>query len=143
MRRLCTGNAVASYAGDTGISISTILGGLSGSTTVLGSDANLAALFAADVAGDSIEFAVLGGQYTGSPSTVNFQHAGVAQFLTTTLNNSTVSLSAATTGSLTHMAGLNTDVGTINSNSGPSSLSRPGNNSHRSVRGSSLPYRQI
>jgi hypothetical protein len=113
-----TGNAVASYAGDTGISISTILGGLSGSTTVLGSDANLAALFAADVAGDSIEFAVLGGQYTGSPSTVNFQHAGVAQFLTTTLNNSTVSLSAATTGSLTHMAGLNTDVGTINSNSG-------------------------
>ena len=110
--------AVASYAGDTGISINAIVAGLTGSTTVLGSDANLAKLFAADGAGDTIEFAVLGGQYTGSASLPNFETAGVAKFLTTTTGNSTTSISAATTASLTKMAGLNTDVGTINSNSG-------------------------
>lgn len=109
---------VASYAGDTGISINSIINGLSGSTTVLGSDLNLIRLFAADAPGDTIEFAVLGGQYTGSPNIINFQNAGVAQFLTTTFNNSTTSISAATTGSLTKMAGLDTDVSTINFNSG-------------------------
>jgi hypothetical protein len=110
--------AVASYAGDTGVSINALLAGLSGSTTVLGSDPNLAKLFAADAAGDTIEFAVLGGQYTGTASSPNFKTAGVAQFLTTTVGNSTTSLSAATTASLTHMAGLNTDIGTINTNGG-------------------------
>jgi len=113
--------AVASYAGDTDISINTILGGLSGSTTVLGSDPNLAALFAADASGDTVEFAVLGGQYTGGATATNFEVAGHAQFLSTTLNNSTTTLTAATTGSLTHMAGLNTDIGSINSNSGGAS----------------------
>jgi hypothetical protein len=113
--------AVASYAGDTGISINTIRGGLSGSTTVLGSDANLAKLFAADASGDTIEFAVLGGQYTGSTSTTNFKTAGVAQFLTTVANNSTTSLAGTTTTGLSHMAGLNTDIGTINTNSGGAS----------------------
>lgn len=113
--------AVASYAGDTGISINSIIAGLSGSTTVLGSDANLAKLFAADGTGDTIEFAVLGGQYTGSTSTVNLEKAGVAQFLTTTTNNSTAAISGATTTSLSHMAGLNTDIGTINTNSGGAS----------------------
>lgn len=113
--------AVASYAGDTGISINSILSGLSGSTTVLGSDSNLAKLFAADASGDTLYFAVLGGQYTGSPSTANFKTAGVAQFLTTVTNNSTTGISAATTASLTKMAGLNTDVTTINTNSGGAS----------------------
>jgi len=112
---------VASYAGDTGISINSIISGLSGSTTVLGSDANLAELFAADATGDVLLYGVLGGQYTGSPSVTNFDKAGVAQFLTTTTLNSTTSISAATTGSLTKMAGLNTDVSTINSNSGGAS----------------------
>jgi hypothetical protein len=110
--------AVASYAGDTGISINSIIAGLSGSTTVLGSDPNLAKLFAADAVGDTLEFAVLGGQFTGTPSTTNFKTAGVAQFLTTTANNSTTSLSAATTASLTKMAGLNGDLTTINGNGG-------------------------
>jgi hypothetical protein len=112
------GTAVASYAGDTGISINAILAGLSGSTTVLGADANLQKLFAADVGGDVVEFAVLGGQYTGSPSTVNFKTTGIAQFLTTTANNSVTSITAATTGSLTKMAGLQGDVSNINFNSG-------------------------
>jgi len=111
-----SGSAVASYAGDTGISISTIVAGLSGSTTVLGSDTNLAKLFAADAAGDTIDFAVLGGQYTsisGAPGTM--------KFLSTVLNNSTTTLSGATTGSLTKFALLNSDVSTINSNSGGAS----------------------
>jgi hypothetical protein len=111
--------AVASYAGDTGVSLNTVLAGLSSTgTTVLGSDANLAKLFAADAAGDTIEFAVLGGQYTGNASTTNFKTAGVAQFLTSVANNSTTTLIGENTGSLTHMAGINTDIGTINSNSG-------------------------
>ncbi len=113
--------AVASYAGDTGISINAFIAGLSGSTTVLGSDANLAKLFAADGAGDTVEFAVLGGQYTGSPSTPNFKTPGVAQFLTSTYNNLTNSISGATTATLTKMAGLAVDVASINSNSGGAS----------------------
>lgn len=113
--------AVASYAGDTGISINQILAGLTGSTTVLGSDANLAKLFAADASGDTLDFAVLGGQYTGTVGAANFKTAGVAQFITSTTNNSLTSLSAATTPSLTHMAGLNTDLTSVNSNSGGAS----------------------
>ncbi len=103
---------------DTGISISTIIKGLSGTVTVLATDPNLAKLFKADKKGDTVEFAVLGGQYTGSPSLPNFEHKGIAQFLTSTTNNSTTSIDAATTASLTKMAGLNTDVATINVNSG-------------------------
>ena len=55
-----TGSAVASYAGDTGVSVSTLIAGLSSSTVVLGSDANLAKLFAANGAGDTIEWAWIG-----------------------------------------------------------------------------------
>lgn len=112
--------AVASYAGDTGVSINTILAG-NGSGTYLASDSKLAALYAADGTGDTVEFAVLGGQYTGTPSSPNFKTPGVAQFLTSTTNNSTTSITGATTANLTHMAGLNTDLGTVNSNSGGAS----------------------
>jgi hypothetical protein len=111
--------AVASYAGDTGVSINSVIAGLSSTpTTYLASDPNLAKLFAADAAGDTLEFAVLAGQYTGSPSTTNLKTPGVGQFLTTTANNSTTSISGATTASLSKMAGLNGDVSTINGNSG-------------------------
>jgi len=112
--------AVASYAGDTGISINSILsGGLSSSgTTVLGSDANLAKLFAADAAGDSIYFAVIGGQSNGN--TVNT--AGNAQFITSVLNNSTATLASKKNSALTLMnTQLNQDIGTVNSNSGGAS----------------------
>src|ERR1039458_5553582 len=54
---------VASYAGATGVSINTLAAGLSGSNSVLVGDANLAKLFAADAAGDTIQFSVQGGQY--------------------------------------------------------------------------------
>jgi hypothetical protein len=109
--------AVASYAGDTGIAISTLESG-SYNGTVLGGDANLAKLFAADAAGDTLYFAVLGAQYTGNANTPNFKTPGVAQFLTTVYNNDSSKLAADNTGTLTKFAGLDSDVSTINSNSG-------------------------
>jgi hypothetical protein len=112
--------AVASYAGDTGVSLATLESGTY-SGTVLSSDANLAKLFAADASGDTIEFAVLGGQYTGNATSTNFKTAGNAQFLTTTNLNSTSSLANDSTATLVKFAGLNGDVSTINSNSGGAS----------------------
>ncbi len=109
--------AVASYAGDTGVSINSVIAGLSTTgTTYLGSDANLAKLFAANAAGDTIQWAVLGGQYSGNATSSNFKTPGNAQFLTTTTGDSTSSLKNDTTGSLVKFAGLNGDIGTINSN---------------------------
>ena len=113
--------AVATYAGDTGLSISEFTSPYSGSVTVLGSDSNLAKLFAAEGTGDTIYFAVLGGQYTGNATTGNFKVAGVAQFLTTTASNSTASLANDTTGSLVKFAGINTDITNLNTNSGGAS----------------------
>lgn len=113
------GTVVASYAGDTGVSISSLISGVS--TTVLGSDANLAKLFAADTGTDTIEWAVQGGQYTGSNTTTNFGTSGSAKFITTSTLNSTGKLAADTTANLTHWAGLNTDISTINTNSGGAS----------------------
>jgi hypothetical protein len=114
--------AVASYAGDTGVSINTLAaGGYSG--TVLGSDQNLQKLLAADTAGsgDTLEFAVLGGQYTGQATAPNFETGGNNQFLTTTTFDGTASLKNDTTNSLTKFAQINTIIGTVNSNSGGAS----------------------
>jgi len=74
---------VASYAGDTGLSVTQMLS-LSGSKTVLGSDANLAKLFAADGSGDTIVWGVIGGQYPTSGSTVA---VGNTQLISTTSTN--------------------------------------------------------
>lgn len=109
---------VASYAGDTGVSVSSLAAGLSGSSTVLGSDANLAKLFAADASGDSLVWAVEGGQYTGNVTAANFGLKGNAQFITTSVGDSTSKLAVETTSSLVHWAGLNADVSQINTNSG-------------------------
>ena len=91
------GTTVASYAGDTGISISTLEAGGYSQTGVLGNDTNLANLYTALAShpGDVVEFAVLGGQYTGNATSGNFATPGVAQFLTTTYNNGTASLAGA------------------------------------------------
>lgn len=107
---------VASYAGDTGVSMSSLTAPLTGTNTVLGSDANLAKLFAADAAGDTLVWAVEGGQYTGSASTTNFGTAGHAQFVTTSVGNSTSKLAGDNTGNLTKWANLSNDVATINGN---------------------------
>jgi hypothetical protein len=111
---------VASYAGDTGVSINTLVAGLSGSsTTVLQGDANLAKLFNADASGDVIEWAVEGGQYLGGNSTTNFKTAGAAQFITTVFgNNTATALAGENTSNLTHWATLSQDVSAINANSG-------------------------
>jgi len=111
-----SGTVVASYAGDTGVSLSTLAAGLSGTQVVLGGTANLAALFAADVGTDTLEWAVQGGQYSGAASTINFGPNGNAKFITTTAGNATTALSGDTTNSLTHWSGLTNDVGTINTN---------------------------
>jgi len=113
--------AVASYAGDTGVSISSLTQGISGTSTLLGGDANLAKLFAADASGDTVWFAVLGGQYSGNATTSNFKAAGVAQFITTTNNNSTTALSNANTSTLVKYSLINEDISNINLNSGGAS----------------------
>src|SRR5271155_4112477 len=109
--------AVASYAGDTGLSISQLLG-FSGTNSVLTptTDANLKALFAADTGGDTIQWAVLGGQYSGPATVINFKTAGVAQFLTTTSSDATTSLSNATSSTLVKFGGISTDISNINAN---------------------------
>jgi hypothetical protein len=114
--------AVASYAGDTGVSISSLTSGISGTSTLLGGDANLAKLFAADASGDTVYFAVLGGQYVNGATTANFKTAGVAQFITTTAGNSTAALASSNTSTLVKFAGINTDITNINTNiNGPAS----------------------
>lgn len=113
--------AVASYAGDTGVSISSLTSGITGTSTLLSGDANLAKLFAADASGDTVYFAVLGGQYSGAATTANFKTAGVAQFITTTTGNSTAALASSNTSTLVKFSGINSDISTINANSGGAS----------------------
>jgi len=96
---------VASYAGDTGVSINTLLGG-SYTGTVLGSDSNLAKLFAADGNGDELVWAVQGAQNTQTTPTT---------FVTTT--TSVNGLKNTKNGILANWAaGITADVSTINSN---------------------------
>jgi hypothetical protein len=98
--------AVASFAGDTGVSISTLLSGTY-SGTVLGSDANLAKLFAADAAGDTLEWGVMGAQGT----------SGTPQFVTTTNGSATNKIKNITNSTLgTWATGFAADISTINSN---------------------------
>ena len=110
------GTVVASYAGDTGVSLSTLAAGLSGTQVVLGGTANLNALFAADVSGDTLEWAIQGGQYTGAANILNFGVKGAAQFVTTTTGNATSTLAGDNTGNLIKWAGLSNDVAAINAN---------------------------
>jgi hypothetical protein len=93
-----TGNVVASYARDTGISINSILTSLQPQGTAVPStgftsltlppinitaDANMNSFLALDGAGDSVEWAVQAGQYTGTTATGNIGTTGNARFLTT------------------------------------------------------------
>ncbi len=107
------GSAVADYAGDTGVSINSLLAG-NVSTTTLGSDANLAKLFAADTAGsgDTIYWGVQAGQNTnGSNNT--------GTFLTTTASSATTKLKSIANSTLGSWAtGFAADVSQINTNSG-------------------------
>jgi len=105
---------VASYAGDTGIAVPAVGGSLS-STTVLGSDANLAALFAADAAGDTLEWAVQGGAFTGGTTTGNFGTAGAVNFITTN-GGPASNLTGKNVGNLVHWSSLDNTVSGLNTN---------------------------
>ncbi|HLZ98455.1 MAG TPA: VPLPA-CTERM sorting domain-containing protein [Steroidobacteraceae bacterium] len=118
-----TTSAVASYAGDTGVSMNSLVAGLSSATTVLGSDANLAKLFAADAAGDTLWWSVQGGQWTGSATALNFGTKGNAKFITTTVTDASSGIAQRSTQNLIKWAGLANDVGTINGlNGGANSI---------------------
>lgn len=109
--------AVASYAGDTGVSVASLLSGAP-SKTVLGSDTNLQSLFAAQAAsaGSSVYFSVQGGQYTGTATSGNFKTPGVANWVTTTANTQgTVNLSNVTSTTFVKFAQIGSDITAINS----------------------------
>ncbi len=77
-----SGGVVASYAGDTGISVATATGGSLPSETTLGSDANLFELLnIAQSGGGTLVWGVQGGAYTGSIA--NFGTPGIAEFVST------------------------------------------------------------
>ncbi len=111
-------NVVASYAGDTGISITSLANGTNTKRSALSGDANLSALFAADASGDTLYWAVEGGQFQGNGTAGTYVKVpGYAQFVTTTFNNSLAQLSAKTTTNLSAWAsGLNTEMTAINTN---------------------------
>jgi hypothetical protein len=107
---------VASYAADTGISIATATGGSLTSQTILGSDANLAALFAADGTGDSIVWGLEGGTFIGSAGTgtAAFGTAGDTSFVTTAGNPSNLTNKSVT--NLTHWANIGNTISSLNTN---------------------------
>lgn len=110
------GTAVASYAGDTGLSISSALS-LTGTTTYLTGDANLSALFAADGTGDTVVWALEGGAYTGTDTSKNFDGPGNAKFLTTSTGDSTANMATETINNLVGWgSSLATAVGSLNTN---------------------------
>lgn len=113
-----SGNAVASYAGDTGVSITSLVNGTNSTKKALSGDANLSALFAADAAGDTLYWAVEGGQFQSNGTALpQVKVPGYAQFVTTTTGNSLSLINNRTTVNLTSWgAGLNDEIGTLNAN---------------------------
>jgi hypothetical protein len=115
--------AVASYAGDTGVSLATLEAGTY-NNTVLGSDSKLAALLAVETANpsDTLWWGIMGSQYTGPAVPNSFATAGAIQFVTTTNGSATTKLKTITNSGLSGWAaGLTADIGTVNSNSGGAS----------------------
>jgi hypothetical protein len=145
-----TGGVVASYARDTGVSINSILPGTGSlqaqGTTVpstgftnltlptinVAADANMNSFLALNAAGDSVEWAVQAGEYTGLTTTGNFGITGNAKFLTTASTGVTT-ITNKQTGNLVKWAGLDGTVTTLNANiSG-----QAGNTSTKSTFGTS------
>ncbi len=129
-----SGNVVGSYARDTGISINSVLPtaslAASGSTTPAGgfttislgsvnlaADANMTSFLALDASGDSVEWAIEGGQYTGGTTAGNFGGVGNAKFVTTLPSTTPVTnLTGKNVGNLTKWANIDGDITTINAN---------------------------
>lgn len=131
-----SGSVVASYARDTGISINSVLPSASlaasGSTTPtggfttislgsvnVGPDANMTNFLALDASGDSVEWAIEGGQYNGAGGTSasNFGGVGAAKFVTTLPSTTPVAnLTGKNVGNLTKWANIDNDISTVNAN---------------------------
>jgi hypothetical protein len=112
-------SVVASFAGDTGISINSLLGG-GVNTTVLGSDANLAKLFAADASDDTIYWGVQAAQGT-TTATPQFLTTAAKPSRLATLPNADVAGPTST-----WAVGFNNDISTLNSNLGPNATTIEG-----------------
>ena len=110
------GVVVDSYVGDTGVSISSLAGGTYGGGFVLNTANYQQVLTDAAKTGNTLVWAVEGGQYTGAATAPNLKVASHSTWLTTTSSNDTTGITGLTTGNLIHWATLNADVGTINGN---------------------------
>lgn len=108
---------VASFAGDTGISVATAAAGLTGSTTLFAGNSNLQKLINADATGDTLYWAVEGGAWTGSNTNANFNAPGNAKFITTVVgDNASGDIGPLTTGNLEQWIGLSGTVSSLNTN---------------------------
>ena len=127
-----TGGVVASYARDTGVSINSILpsGSLQAQGTAVPStgftsltlptinvaaDANMNSFLALDAAGDSVEWAVQAGQYTGGTATSNIGTTGNAKFLTTA-STAVTTITNKSTANLVKWANMDGTVTQLNAN---------------------------
>jgi hypothetical protein len=82
-----SGTAVASYAENTGVSVTSAYNGV---TTLVAADANFSALLTADAAGDTLYWGVEGGQYTGNNTITNQSKAGATMNVSTAANPSQI-----------------------------------------------------
>lgn len=108
-----SGNVLASYAANTGVSVTAAFNGVN--TTYAG-DSNLTALFAADSSSsDTLVWAVLGGQYTGGNTTTVQKAAGSTNIVSTATTPSQIS-GKSTTNLVAFNAGLLNFVPNLNTN---------------------------
>jgi hypothetical protein len=120
------GAAVASYAENTGVSVTSAYGGV---TTFVAADANFSALLAADASGDTLFWGVEGGQYTGANNTTTQVKAGATMNVTTATNPTNIptigssSLVAQNTALSNAIALLNSNLQGAASIEGPSPAS--------------------
>jgi len=111
-----TGAEVASYAGDTSVLAPAYNGSVATGTSNVG-DTALAALFAADGAGDSIVYSVQGGYVTSTLTGKQDKTAGVANFASTSPNPSTTGLGGTVGGSMSNFASVLTNtISALNTN---------------------------
>lgn len=130
-----SGVEVASYARDTGISISSVMSSLQAEGTAVPSggftslslpagldiapDANMTSFLSHDATGDVVEWTIMAAQYTGTNTTGNFGTNTNAQFITGSPSGF-ANLSTKNTGNLTHWAGTSSNfdgvVTSVNAN---------------------------
>jgi hypothetical protein len=110
--------AVASYAGDTGLTVTQFENLSSTPVTKLSGDQNLVNLFAADGTGDTIVWGLIGGQWNGSVTPTK----GNVQLITTTTTNAAppttltgTKLTGMTNAYAAGITSLNTNLGTASS----------------------------